>query len=676
MDNQQLQRFSASQAQLARMIEGTEPLIETLDAPHVVTRLRELSEKTSSDTFKIMIVGAFKTGKSTLINALLGEEVLPAFATPTTAIINEVKYGPEPRAVLHFLDPQPEKLYDGVPEKALAHIQAHQGEKIPPIELPVDEIEDYVVIPMGMEHDEASKQSPFSRVELFWPLEILKNGVEIVDSPGLRENPARTQVTMSYLSQADTVVFAISALSAGSKDETDFLADTLPLYGISEQNLFCVVNRINQVRNDRERARVMKFVDNLMKPYTKRIFYVNALDALEGRLDGNDAKVESSNIPALEHDLTDYLANERGKVKLATPARECVRTLRRDILESVIPQRRRALSMDLAELKRRYDEARPELDRLQQQIQLICAKADALINGMEPELRRYALAYFNDLPAQIRAWMDGYEPTTEVRAMHAKADGQKLAEELGDFLSQKLDAETRAWAAGPFSKLVSEKGDSLRNELQASIDDFYVSLDQVKFDITSDAGDSQQTSDVPTWQRVAAGAAGFVIGGASLAAVGATTGLNVEFAKSIGIALGGAFALGLLGLTNPLFLAAFLLANSAITISGNSKKAAETAKQSAADEYCKAINENGEALAHTAVASALEALGSIKDAVKESLGTELSETQQQVEGIIAEMEQGEENVHAQQAKLDDCEKQLRETADRLDSFIFDLVKNG
>lgn len=676
MDNQQLQRFAQSQAELARMIEGTEPLVETLDAPHVVARLRELSDKTSADTFKIMVVGAFKTGKSTFINALLGEEVLPAFATPTTAIINEVKYGPEPRAVLHFLDPQPERLYDGVPEKALAHIKAHQGEKIPPIELPVDEIEDYVVIPMGMEHDEASKQSPFSRVELFWPLDILRNGVEIIDSPGLRENPARTQVTMSYLSQADTVIFAISALSAGSKDETDFLSDTLPLYGINEQNLFCVVNRINQVRNDRERARVTKFVNNLMKPFTSRIFYINALDALDGRLDGEDEKVEASGVPALERSLTDYLANDRGKVKLATPARECVRTLRRDILESVIPQRRRALSMDLAELKRRYAEATPELERLEQRIQLICAKADALISGMEPELRRYALSYFNDLPAQIRAWMDEYEPKTEVRSMHAKADGQKLAEELGDFLSQRLDTETRAWAAGPFSKLVSEKGDSLRNELQASIDDFYVSLDQVKFNITSDAGEGQQVSDVPTWQRVAAGAAGYVLGGASLAAVGATTGFNVEFAKSIGIAFGGALALGLLGLTNPIFLAAFLLANSAITISGNSKKIAESTKRSVADEYCKSINEKGEELAHTAVASALEALSGIKDAVQESLGTELSETKQQVEGIIAEMEQGEENVKTQQAKLDDCEKQLLETADRLDTFIFDLVKNG
>lgn len=675
MDNAQLRRFSESQERLAATIQQTEPLIETLDAPHCVERLRELREKTASDTFKIMIVGAFKTGKSTLINALLGEEVLPAFATPTTAIINEVKYGDEPRAVLHFLNPQPERLYDGVPERALAHIRAHEGEEIPPIELPVDEIEDYVVIPMGMEHDEASKQSPFSRVELFWPLDILRDGVEIIDSPGLRENPARTQVTMSYLSQADTVIFAVSALSAGSKDETDFLSETLPVYGITEQNLFCVVNRINQVRNDRERARVTKFVNDLMKPFTKRIFYVNALDALDGRLDGDAQKVEASNIPALERDLTNYLANDRGKVKLATPARECVRTLRHDILEDVIPQRRRALSMNLAELKQRYADAKPEVERLEQQIQLLTAKADALINGMEPQIRRFALTYFNELPTQVRAWADEYEPQTEVRMLHLADDRQKLAQEISDHLSQCIDSDMRSWAAGALTQLVTEKADELKSQLQTDVEDFYVSLDQLKLDVTnSDA--NIEVEKPPVWQRVAGGVIGYATGDVGSIIIGSTTGLTTDLAKSIGRVLGGAVVLGLMGLTGALPLLALIAGNSVYSVSKTKEQSAEKTKAAVVDNLCQNINEQAESLSDAAISTALESLGGIKEAVNGSLSTELSEMQQQTEGIIAEMEQGEENVKQQQAQLDACEQQLRETADGLDTFIFDLVKNG
>lgn len=675
MNNDQMRRFSERQGELARTICSAEQLIELLDVPHCVSRLRELSEKTASDSFKIMIVGAFKTGKSTLINALLGEEVLPAFATPTTAIINEVKYGETPRAVLHFLNPQPLRVYPGVPERALAHIRAHEGEEIPPIELPVDEIEDYVVIPMGMEHDEASRQSPFSRVELFWPLEILRNGVEIIDSPGLRENPARTQVTMGYLSQADTVIFAVSALSAGSKDETDFLSETLPVYGINEENLFCVVNRINQVRNDRERTRVMKFVNDLMRPFTKRIFYVNALDALDGRLDGNDSMVEASNIPALERELTDYLANDRGKVKLATPARECARTLRRDILEDVIPQRRRALSMDLGELKRRYLDARPELGALDHQIKLLLAKTDALIGSMEPDIRRMAVAYFNELPAKLKGWMDSYEPKTEIRPLHTKEDSEALMAELGEYLSEQIDADTRAWAAGPFTQLVKERTEQLRNEIQGGVDDFYVSLDQLKFDITGNGG-TPEVKTVPTWQRVAAGVAGLALGKVDIAVIGATTGLNLNFAVSLGITIAADFALYLIGFFNPFTLVALIAANSIFTLAKSGERMASSVKKAVLDEYCNRINENGEELAQSAVNTALNALGGVKALVSESLGTELSEMQRQMEGIIAEMEQGEENVRLQQKRLDECERQLQDIADNLDTFIFDLVKNG
>ena len=76
-----------------------------------------------------------------------------------------------------------------------------------------------------------------------------------------------------------------------------------------------------------------------------------------------------------------------------------------------------------------------------------------------------------------------------------------------------------------------------------------------------------------------------------------------------------------------------------------------------------------------AVNTALNSLGGVRALVSESLGTELSEMQRQMEGIIAEMEQGKENVKLQQERLDECERQLQDIADNLDTFIFDLVKN-
>ena len=88
--------------------------------------------------------------------------------------------------------------------------------------------------------------------------------MEIVDSPGLNENPVRTQVTMEYLSKADAIIFVFSALAMGSAGEIAYIDDTLRKNGFGEQSLFCVVNRFDQLTSEREQQRLRKFSDNLL----------------------------------------------------------------------------------------------------------------------------------------------------------------------------------------------------------------------------------------------------------------------------------------------------------------------------------------------------------------------------------------------------------------------------
>ncbi len=340
---------------LTGIIQEASDLVQKLDMEHCAKTLQQLREKLSSDTFKILVIGNFKNGKSTFINALLGQEILPAYAMPTTAINIETKYGEKPKAILHFLNPLPEKMYDGIPEKALTHMHRFKMKDVPPIEISVDEIEDYVVIPMGMGY----RGSPFEKVELFWPLDLLKDGVEIVDSPGLNKNPVRAQITMEYLSKADAIIFIFSALAMGSAGEIAYIDDVLRKNGFGEQSLFCVVNHFDQL-DERGQQYLRKFADNLLAPYTKHVYYTSAYKGLMGQLQHNSAMLKESKIPAVETALVDYLVNECGKVKLVAPAREVVSMIRQNALEMIIPQRRNALSADLDVLKQRYSETQLE----------------------------------------------------------------------------------------------------------------------------------------------------------------------------------------------------------------------------------------------------------------------------------------------------------------------------
>ena len=169
--NVQLQEFKAMRQKLTELTADAASAIASLDVNNYSRSLEKLHEKLTSDTFKIMVMGSFKNGKSTFINSLLGEVVLPAYVTPCTAIINEVKYNSETKAILYFMDPLPE-TYTEVPEKALAHMHKHGMKNIPPLEISIDEIEDYLTIPLGMGAEEAGKQSAYEKMELFWPLEL------------------------------------------------------------------------------------------------------------------------------------------------------------------------------------------------------------------------------------------------------------------------------------------------------------------------------------------------------------------------------------------------------------------------------------------------------------------------------------------------------------------------
>ncbi len=672
MTSDQLKEFAARQKRLTGIIQEASGLVQKLDMEHCAQTLQQLRQKISSDAFKIMVMGNFKNGKSTFINALLGQEILPAYAVPTTAIINEIKYGEKPKAILHFLNPLPEKMYDGIPEKALTHMRRFKMKDVPPIEMPVDEIEDYVVIPMGMEHKEAIKQSPFEKVELFWPLDLLKDGVEIVDSPGLNENPVRTQVTMEYLSKADAIIFVFSALAMGSAGEIAYIDDTLRKNGFGEQSLFCVVNRFDQLTSEREQQRLRKFSDNLLAPYTKHVYYTSAYKGLMGQLQHNSAMLEESKIPAVETALADYLANERGKIKLATPARELIRVIRQDALEITIPQRRNALSTDLDILKQRYSEAQPEIEKLKQQKDLITSRTEAFIANLIPDIRRCAVNYFNNLPGQIRVWVEEYEPETKVSALHPKRDAEALSDELVSFVQNKIDGETREWLAGPFTNLVSDKVESLKDSLEGRLEEFFVSLDQVKVSVTG--SHDINTEDIPVWKRVVAAGGGLLIGDIGVAALGATTGLSSEFAKGIALQLGAYIGLAILGFLNPFTIIAVIAAS---VIRGGlkvSEKAVKNAKEQVAATFCEEISGKSMQLVDTVVSGATENFDKIKDIISNSMDVEIGEMQKQLEGIIRDMEQGKEVIQQKSAQLAEHEKKLKAAAENLDTFIFELLK--
>lgn len=671
MTNEQLRDYAARQQRLVEIIGQTSEQVEVLHMENHVQALTRLQQKISSETFKIMVMGNFKNGKSTFINAFLGQEILPAYAVPTTAIINEIKYGDRPRAVLHFMDPLPEKMYEGIPEPALQHMQKYNMEHVPPIEMPVDEIEDYVVIPLGMEHKEALRQSPFEKVELFWPLDLLKDGVEIVDSPGLNENPVRTQVTLEYLNKADAILFVFSALAMGSAGEISYIENTLRQCGFGKESLFCVVNRFDQLSSEREQVRLRKFSDRLLEPYTDHVYYTSAFKGLQGQQQHDPKLLEESCIPQVETGLTRYLGYERGRSKLAAPARELVGLIRHDLLEGTIPEKRQMLSTDLDVLRQRYEDAQPDIEKLQQKKEVIVSRTQAWIASMEPEVRRTTTRFFTEFPTLIQAWGQEYEPQTTISLLHTRRDAEQMAEEVSNYLQNQVDNEVRQWLNGPFTQLINDKVNELKEAMEGRLQEFFVSLDQIRLHITGSGQLPEE--DIAVWKRVVAAGGGILVGDIGVAALGAATGLTSEFAKGIALQVGAYVALALLGFLNPVTIVAVMAAS---VIRGGMKMTEGTVqkvKDQVVASFSEEVENKNVELVDTVTQGAMDNFQKIQDVIAHSMDVEIEEMQKQMEALMQEMEKGKEAIEQQEQVIDTCETDLKKTVGTLDTYLREIL---
>ena len=220
--------------------------------------------------------------------------------------------------------------------------------------------------------------------------------------------------------------------------------------------------------------------------------------------------------------------------------------------------------------------------------------------------------------------------------------------------------------------MVNDKVESLKDSLEGRLEEFFVSVDQVKISVTG-SGELQSES-IPVWQRVVAAGGGLLLSGYAGAALGATSGLNADFAKGIALQVGAYLLLGFLGILNPVTIIAVIVASAVGGGVRAAEKATIKAKAQIADSYCTEISNNSMQLVDKTIDGAVENFDKIKDIISNSMDVEIEEMQKQLEGIIRDMEQGKEVIEQKSAQLSEYEKGLKKTAENLDTFIFELLK--
>jgi small GTP-binding protein len=292
-------------------VRGTGPyssLISTLDRLDALAdeadreTLAALRDRLQTGRLRVLVAGEAKRGKSTLVNALLGREILPTGVTPLTAVATTVTYGTEELARVTFLD-----------GRTAACTFA--------------ELDDFAT-----ERGNPGNRRGVASVAVEVDAPILARGMELVDTPGTGSvHEHNTAAADSALPTMDAAVFVLTADPPVSASERDLLSRVASL----SVSRFVVLNKADYL-DDPGLTEALDFTGRVVAQATGEPAKVYALSA-RGALAG----VGDVGFEAFATDFRGYLETRRA-ADLERSVAAHLRRLTGSLLDEVTLARRAA----------------------------------------------------------------------------------------------------------------------------------------------------------------------------------------------------------------------------------------------------------------------------------------------------------------------------------------------
>ncbi|MFD9430891.1 dynamin family protein [Streptomyces sp. NPDC060002] len=638
--------FEERRGELLEMINRLRPVLHGLNAQEAINKLDVVHDRVESHTFKVMIVGEFNRGKSTVINALLGERVLPSYAQPCTAIINEVKWGEERRARLYPMQVN--------------------GQNVAPIDIGVDELADYVTIEDG--EDGKPRSNPYARAEVFWPLPLCENRVEIIDSPGLNEAPKRELITLGYLDQADALVMVMMATAPVSMSEQTFL--NVHVRDRGHHEVFFLITRIDDVP-EAEQTGTMKSVRSRLSRYStreNRVYFVNARGMLEGRIGQDRGLVEASGMLPFEAELERFLVSERGHVKVLVPALRLSNVLT-DARRSIETQQG-MLRQSAADLRRTYEEQQGPLQQVEQRRRLILSRVDTHLRDIADEAGARARRFYRQTADSIEQWVLEIPLESKLRGFNPRTKGAQAAAiqaELSEKLSAKLQEASACWQETELREFIEQRVEDLRGEIGEDLTELINRIDAIRYELAAIPRPASLDDGAGGVERVLAAGIGTVLGGPGLGIAGANFGFKgvaKAVVPTLGVVVLGA-AMGFAAF--PLFLA--VMAVNLVGVAIQSGSAEKALKAKIATEYANRLRDQTDEIVTDLIAEVRGQLGKVREVIDEGIEAEVRSVRQETENALARREADEADTEVTLRALSGYSRTVNDLDEGLAEFI-------
>ncbi len=305
-DLEKLRAYTQAKLALADQLRIVREALTALGRENAARQCGELVVKLAEDRFTLAVLGQFKRGKSSLMNAIIGRELLPTGVLPLTSAITILKYGPAERLVVSYDN-------SAFPE-----------------ELPVSSLPDYVT-----EKGNTANRKKVKTACVELPVPFLRRGLEFVDTPGVGSSiTANTAITYGFLPECDAVLFVTSVDMPMTSLELEFLKEIREYV----DKIFIVVNKTDLVA-DNDRSEVLGFVTETIRSQIGcgdvNVFPVSARLGLDARISGDTDLYQHSGLKALEEALASFLSREKSSAFLAAVAHKALLILDDEAVQDV-----------------------------------------------------------------------------------------------------------------------------------------------------------------------------------------------------------------------------------------------------------------------------------------------------------------------------------------------------
>ncbi len=489
---------------------------ELLDAG-VEERLQRLEYQVRSDKVMVAFVGEFSRGKSELINAIFfagyGRRIMPASAGRTTMCPTEMGYDSDVPPCLRLLPIetrlQPQALMEWrmVPEKwTRVDLDVNDSQQLAAALEMVAETR--MVTKADAEALGLWDAEDHPRVDAKGLVEVprwrhaliniahplLKQGLVILDTPGLNAIGAEPELTVSLLPQAQAVVFILGADTGVTKSDLDIWREHLIVDTHGSDLRLVVLNKIDtlwdvlsspekiQAQIDRQCSSTAE----ILGIPAKQVIPVSAQKGLVAKVTDDPALLAASCLPMLEQALADGIMGQRQKI-LASAVAAGISSLR---LETgrVINIRRRDLAEQMMELKGLQGKNATVIKHMRTRITQEQAEFD-LSGSKIHAVRSVHLKLLRDVFDSLNATALKAEMAELNAALHQKGLKLGVKKAYGETFErlraifrkvQALCTEIQSMLAATFRQLNGEHGFSLQAPAEPQLETYLQDLDAVE----------------------------------------------------------------------------------------------------------------------------------------------------------------------------------------------------